>query len=62
MILEVGDISKVCINPEAKEISIENFIRSQEIEVVFPILHGTGGEDGLIQGLLSKLHILIWLM
>ena len=30
LILEVGDISKVCINPEAKEISIENFIRSLE--------------------------------
>ena len=57
LILEVGDISKVCINPEAKEISIENFIRSQEIEVVFPILHGTGGEDGCVQGLLEVFNL-----
>ena len=43
LILDAGDISKVHINPEAPKIFIEDFIRSQKIDLVFPILHGTGG-------------------
>ena len=55
LIFDVGDISKVRINPEAPKIFIEDFIRSQKIDLVFPILHGTGGEDGCLQGFLEML-------
>ncbi len=57
LILNTNNIAEVCINPQAQEISIENFIRSQKIEVVFPILHGTGGEDGCMQGMLEILDV-----
>ena len=56
MILDAGDISKVHINPEAPKIFIEDFIRSQKIRF-FPILHGTGGEDGCLQGFLETLNL-----
>ena len=36
LILDAGDISKVHINPEAPKIFIEDFIRSQKIDLVFP--------------------------
>ena len=57
LIFDVGDISKVRINPEAPKIFIEDFIRSQKIDLVFPILHGTGGEDGCLQGFLETLNL-----
>ena len=57
LIFDVGNISKVRINPEAPKIFIEDFIRSQKIDLVFPILHGTGGEDGCLQGFLETLNL-----
>lgn len=43
-------------NKEQKE--IENLIQDlQELDVVFPVLHGKYGEDGTIQGMLEMLRI-----
>ena len=43
-------------NNEQKE--IENLIQDlQELDVVFPVLHGKYGEDGTIQGMLEMLKI-----
>src|SRR6185436_15518203 len=30
--------------------SFETWSRTQTIDVVFPLIHGTGGEDGTLQG------------
>ena len=37
--------------------SFEAWSRSSEIDVVFPIIHGTGGEDGTLQGYLEILGL-----
>lgn len=39
------------------EFSFESWIRSQGIEIVFPLIHGTGGEDGVLQGYLDMLEL-----
>lgn len=48
---------KVCIYPGVSEPSL--FTRSSQlkVDIVFPILHGTNGEDGIIQGLLESAGI-----
>jgi D-alanine-D-alanine ligase len=37
--------------------SFETWVRSQNIDVVFPLIHGTGGEDGTLQGYLEMLRL-----
>jgi D-alanine-D-alanine ligase len=40
-----------------REFSFEKWVRSERVEVVFPIIHGTFGEDGTLQGYLEILGI-----
>lgn len=47
--------------PNIEKTQILNYLK-KEIDVVFPLLHGTYGEDGTIQGffeILGKNHILV---
>ncbi len=37
--------------------SFETWSRAQHIDVVFPLIHGTGGEDGTLQGYLEMLGL-----
>ena len=37
--------------------SFETWVRTQEADVVFPLIHGTGGEDGVLQGYLEMLGL-----
>lgn len=39
------------------EFSFEVWVRSQSPDVVFPLVHGTGGEDGSLQGYLEMLGL-----
>ncbi len=49
--------NQVFIVPGAKKHSIQTKKSALEIDVVFPVLHGTYGEDGTIQGLLDMADI-----
>jgi D-alanine-D-alanine ligase len=44
-------------SPHRKEIVSSSTQRSLELDVIFPILHGTYGEDGTLQGLLKMAQI-----
>jgi D-alanine-D-alanine ligase len=39
------------------DFSFETWIRSAEQDIVFPLIHGTGGEDGTLQGYLDILGV-----
>ncbi len=52
---EIIDINNT-LSKKSVEISSGIFIEN-EIDVVFPVIHGTGGEDGVIQGFLEMCKI-----
>ncbi|MCK5759141.1 MAG: D-alanine--D-alanine ligase [Clostridiales bacterium] len=52
---EIIDINNT-LSKKSVEISDGIFIEN-EIDVVFPVIHGTGGEDGVIQGFLEMCKI-----
>lgn len=56
---EVGKIQVVKIGEKVKELKpIQNIIEYiKQLDVIFPVLHGKGGEDGSIQGLLELFKI-----
>jgi len=39
------------------DFSFEQWIRAQNIDIVFPLIHGIGGEDGGLQGYLEMLQL-----
>jgi D-alanine-D-alanine ligase len=39
------------------DFSFESWVRSSDIDIAFPLIHGTGGEDGSLQGYLEILGI-----
>jgi D-alanine-D-alanine ligase len=39
------------------DFSFEAWVRKSEVDVVFPLIHGTGGEDGSLQGYLEMLGL-----
>jgi D-alanine-D-alanine ligase len=39
------------------DFSIESWVRTAAIDCVFPLIHGTGGEDGTLQGFLEMLGL-----
>jgi D-alanine-D-alanine ligase len=41
----------------AKDFSFETWIRTANIDIAFPLIHGTGGEDGALQGYLETLGV-----
>ena len=59
---EKYDIHEIYINEYGKwfenDEEIYNLIwKLKELDVVFPVLHGLGGEDGTIQGMLEMLKV-----
>src|SRR5438132_11420025 len=40
-----------------EQFSFETWIRTEKLNVVFPLIHGTGGEDGTLQGYLETIGI-----
>ena len=40
-----------------REFSFESWLRRENIDVVFPIIHGTFGEDGTLQGYLEIINV-----
>jgi D-alanine-D-alanine ligase len=55
---EVGDVAILCDPSRTGLVSLDSEDRSTErLDVVFPVLHGTYGEDGTIQGLLEMAAI-----
>jgi len=52
------DPSKIALNPGLREVCLEKgMIGDRKIDVVFPIIHGTLGEDGCLQGFLQMHHL-----
>jgi D-alanine-D-alanine ligase len=39
------------------DFSFEAWVRKAEVDIVFPLIHGTGGEDGALQGYLEMLGL-----
>ncbi|HJW93556.1 MAG TPA: D-alanine--D-alanine ligase family protein [Thermoanaerobaculia bacterium] len=39
------------------DFSFEQWVRSIELDIVFPLIHGIGGEDGALQGYLEMLQL-----
>jgi D-alanine-D-alanine ligase len=39
------------------QFSFETWVRSANIDIAFPLIHGTGGEDGALQGYLETLGV-----
>jgi len=58
-LLNAADPKKIAINPAAtKELSIRPGVGGVgPIDVIFPVMHGTYGEDGSIQGFLRMLDL-----
>ena len=63
---EKYEIHEIYINEYGKWFEIQNGEKEEiynliwtlkELDVVFPILHGIGGEDGTIQGMLEMLKV-----
>jgi D-alanine-D-alanine ligase len=54
--IENGKKLSITLNPETPVFSTTDGYQSQ-VDIVFPVLHGTDGEDGSIQGLLKALSI-----
>ncbi|MEM6633989.1 MAG: D-alanine--D-alanine ligase [Bacteroidota bacterium] len=51
---------QLCLVPgadDAQLFSLEKGVALPSIDIVFPIIHGTNGEDGTLQGLLQQLEI-----
>ncbi len=55
---DINEIKVLTVNDKITELKkIDNIINYlQDIQVVFPVLHGRFGEDGTIQGFLSLIH------
>ncbi|HEY2321879.1 MAG TPA: D-alanine--D-alanine ligase family protein [Thermoanaerobaculia bacterium] len=43
--------------PAQSTFSFESWIRDANLDIVFPLIHGTGGEDGALQGYLETLGV-----
>jgi D-alanine-D-alanine ligase len=54
--IESGKALKLSLNPEKPVFSSADG-KEFEVDVVFPVLHGTDGEDGSIQGLLKAMEL-----
>lgn len=44
-------------SPAFLEIKYDTVVRIHQVDVVFPVLHGTYGEDGTVQGLLELMYV-----
>ncbi len=48
----------ICLAPGLKPVRLENgYLNNNKIDAVFPIIHGTYGEDGCLQGWLQMQHM-----
>ncbi|MEO1049504.1 MAG: D-alanine--D-alanine ligase family protein [Bacteroidota bacterium] len=55
--IESGDPLSIVLDPDNSAFIQEKSQQKLNIDVIFPVLHGTDGEDGSIQGLLKSLDI-----
>lgn len=51
--LSEDEVAITCGDKKDQLVSLQRLDQSQSIDVVFPVLHGTYGEDGTVQGLLK---------
>lgn len=49
----VGNEVTILPQPNSGLISLNSYQKIKELDVIFPIIHGTNGEDGTLQGLLE---------
>jgi len=54
--IESGDALSLNLNPDKASFTSANGV-SHEFDIVFPVLHGTDGEDGSIQGMLKAMSL-----
>ena len=53
-----NDPSSICLAEGLKEVRLEQGkLDGEQIDAIFPIIHGTYGEDGCLQGLLQMQHV-----
>lgn len=55
--LNSSDPKKISLNSDLPELVGNGFKPFQEVDVVLPIMHGTYGEDGVVQGFLELLDV-----
>ncbi|MBI4363666.1 MAG: D-alanine--D-alanine ligase [Candidatus Doudnabacteria bacterium] len=56
-LLHANDPKQIAIKDVSQDLSITPGRNDQRIDVVFPVLHGTYGEDGTMQGMLKLLNV-----
>lgn len=47
----------VVLNPTAPEFFLTNEATKFSVDIIFPVLHGTDGEDGSVQGMMKALNL-----
>lgn len=53
-----NDPSNICLAEDLSPVRLEQgMLDGQKVDAVFPIIHGTYGEDGCLQGLLQMQHV-----
>ena len=52
-----SDLERVCVYPGFNEPTLDSAKAQLKIDIAFPVLHGTQGEDGIIQGVLESAGI-----
>ena len=58
LLKNIDDPSNISLVPGLKPVRLEKgLLDGEKIDVVFPLLHGTYGEDGCLQGLLRMCHV-----
>jgi D-alanine-D-alanine ligase len=57
--IETGKEISLSLSATQPHFEIKESHESTAIQIVFPILHGTDGEDGSIQGLLQSLNVIL---
>ena len=59
--MNTGDVVPAVLSPDRSVhgllISRDGVVETRRVDCVFPALHGIGGEDGMMQGLLELAHI-----
>ena len=55
---DINEINNLAFGEKPKELEkIENIVKTlEDTDVIFPVLHGIGGEDGSIQGLFTMIN------
>ena len=57
--IETGKEISLFLSATHPHFEVKASHKSTAIQIVFPVLHGTDGEDGIIQGLLQSLNVIL---